>query len=50
MPDSLPPIRVAVLGPGGIGGLLAALLARRGDHVTCLARPARARAAQPDPG
>ena len=42
MPDSLPPIRVAVLGPGGIGGLLAALLARRGDHVTCLARPATA--------
>jgi 2-dehydropantoate 2-reductase len=42
MPDSLPPIRVAVLGPGGIGGLLAALLARRGDHMTCLARPATA--------
>jgi 2-dehydropantoate 2-reductase len=42
MPDSLPPIRVAVLGPGGIGGLLAALLARRGDHVLCLARPATA--------
>jgi 2-dehydropantoate 2-reductase len=42
MPDSLPPIRVAVLGPGGIGGLLAAQLARRGDHVTCLARPATA--------
>jgi 2-dehydropantoate 2-reductase len=42
MPDSLPPIRVAVLGPGGIGGLLAALLARRGDHVTCLARTATA--------
>jgi 2-dehydropantoate 2-reductase len=42
MADSLPPIRVAVLGPGGIGGLLAALLARRGDHVTCLARPATA--------
>jgi 2-dehydropantoate 2-reductase len=39
MGDPLPPIRVAVLGPGGIGGLLAALLARRGDHVTCLARP-----------
>jgi 2-dehydropantoate 2-reductase len=42
MPYSLPPIRVAVLGPGGIGGLLAALLARRGDHVLCLARPATA--------
>jgi 2-dehydropantoate 2-reductase len=36
------PARVAVLGPGGIGGLLAALLARRGDRVTCLARPATA--------
>jgi 2-dehydropantoate 2-reductase len=38
----LPPIRVAVLGPGGIGGLLAALLARRGDRVTCLAPAATA--------
>jgi 2-dehydropantoate 2-reductase len=37
--SDLPPIRVAVLGPGGIGGLLAALLARRGDRVTCLAPP-----------
>ena len=42
MRDSLPPIRVAVLGPGGIGGLLAALLARRGDRVICLAPPATA--------
>jgi 2-dehydropantoate 2-reductase len=33
---------VAVLGPGGIGGLLGALLARRGDQVTCLAPPATA--------
>jgi 2-dehydropantoate 2-reductase len=40
--DSLPPARVAVLGPGGIGGLLGALLARRGDQVTCLAPPATA--------
>jgi 2-dehydropantoate 2-reductase len=40
--DPLAPSRVAVLGPGGIGGLLAALLARRGDRVTCLARPATA--------
>ena len=40
--SDLPPIRVAVLGPGGIGGLLAALLARRGDRVTCLAPPATA--------
>ena len=37
--SDLPPMRVAVLGPGGIGGLLAALLARRGDRVTCLAPP-----------
>jgi 2-dehydropantoate 2-reductase len=40
--SDLPPIRVAVLGPGGIGGLLAVLLARRGDRVTCLAPPATA--------
>jgi 2-dehydropantoate 2-reductase len=33
---------VAVLGPGGVGGLVAALLARRGDRVTCLAPPATA--------
>jgi 2-dehydropantoate 2-reductase len=38
----LPPARVAVLGPGGVGGLLAGLLARRGDQVTCLAPPATA--------
>jgi 2-dehydropantoate 2-reductase len=38
-PDPPPPARVAVLGPGGIGGLLAAVLARRGDRVTCLAPP-----------
>ncbi|MEU6490230.1 2-dehydropantoate 2-reductase [Streptomyces sp. NPDC046984] len=30
-------LRVAVLGPGGVGGLLAALLARTGHRVTCLA-------------
>jgi 2-dehydropantoate 2-reductase len=40
--SDLPPIRVAVLGPGGIGGLLAALLARRGDRVICLTPPATA--------
>jgi 2-dehydropantoate 2-reductase len=40
--SDLPPIRVAVLGPGGVGGMLAALLARRGDQVTCLAPPATA--------
>jgi 2-dehydropantoate 2-reductase len=38
----LPPSTVAVLGPGGVGGLLAAALARRGDQVTCLAPPATA--------
>jgi 2-dehydropantoate 2-reductase len=36
VPDAL---RVAVLGPGGVGGLLGALLARRSAHVVCLARP-----------
>ena len=30
---------VAVLGPGGVGGLLGALLAREGARVTCLAGP-----------
>ena len=40
--QALPPARVAVLGPGGVGGLIAALLARRGDQVTCLAPPATA--------
>lgn len=29
--------RVAVLGPGGVGGLIGALLARDGHHVLCLA-------------
>ncbi|SDP05529.1 2-dehydropantoate 2-reductase [Pedococcus dokdonensis] len=33
---------VAVLGAGGVGGLLAALLARSGHHVTVLARDATA--------
>jgi 2-dehydropantoate 2-reductase len=31
-------MRVAVLGVGGVGGLVAALLSRAGDEVTCLAR------------
>jgi 2-dehydropantoate 2-reductase len=31
-----------VLGPGAVGGLLGALLARRGDDVVCLAPPATA--------
>ena len=34
--------RVAVLGPGGIGGLLAALHAREGHDVVCIARPSTA--------
>jgi 2-dehydropantoate 2-reductase len=35
--------RVAVLGPGGVGGLLAALLARAGDSVVVLAGDSTAR-------
>ena len=35
--DALTGLRVAVLGPGGVGGLLAALLSRAGAAVTCLA-------------
>ena len=35
-------LRVAVLGPGGVGGLLATLLAGQGHEVTCLAGPATA--------
>lgn len=31
-------LRVAVLGPGGVGGLVGTLLARQGHPVTCLAR------------
>lgn len=31
--------RVAVLGPGGVGGLLAATLARQGADVVCIAKP-----------
>ena len=36
--------RFAVLGPGGVGGLLAALLARGGASVTCLAGPSTTQA------
>ena len=36
--DAAQPLRIAVLGPGGVGGLLAVLLARQGHAVTCLAR------------
>ncbi len=32
------PIKVAVLGPGGVGGMLAAVLARQGHEVVCIAR------------
>jgi 2-dehydropantoate 2-reductase len=32
-------MRIAVLGPGGVGGLIATLLAHAGHDVTCLARP-----------
>ena len=31
------PMRVGVLGPGGVGGLLAAVFARQGDPVVCIA-------------
>jgi 2-dehydropantoate 2-reductase len=35
---SATPATVAVLGPGGVGGLLAAVLSRAGHRVVCLAR------------
>ncbi len=35
-------MRIAVLGPGGVGGLLATLLSRAGHDVPVLARPATA--------
>jgi 2-dehydropantoate 2-reductase len=37
--DAGRPWRVAILGPGGIGALLAALAARDGDKVTCVGPP-----------
>lgn len=37
-------LTVAVLGPGGVGGLLAALLARAGNRVICLSGEETARA------
>ena len=40
--DEPAPLRIAVLGAGGVGGLLAGLLARQGDAVTVLARDATA--------
>ncbi|MGW1497222.1 ketopantoate reductase family protein [Streptomyces mirabilis] len=39
---------VAVLGPGGVGGLLAALVARAGHRVICLAGDETARALRAD--
>lgn len=36
-------MRIAVLGPGGVGGLLGTLLAASGHAVTCVARPQTAR-------
>ncbi|WP_338898500.1 2-dehydropantoate 2-reductase [Streptomyces sp. TG1A-60] len=39
---------VAVLGPGGVGGLLAALLARAGNRVVCLAGEESARVLEKD--
>jgi 2-dehydropantoate 2-reductase len=39
MTKEVPMVDVAVLGPGGVGGLLGALLARGGATVTCLAGP-----------
>ncbi|MDI1454172.1 2-dehydropantoate 2-reductase [Streptomyces sp. ATE26] len=38
------PLTVAVLGPGGVGGLIGALLARDGHRVICLARETTAAA------
>ncbi|MFK0174327.1 ketopantoate reductase family protein [Streptomyces xanthochromogenes] len=38
------PWTVAVLGPGGVGGLLAALLSRAGHRVVCVARDETAQA------
>ncbi|MEU9073717.1 ketopantoate reductase family protein [Kitasatospora sp. NPDC004745] len=43
-----PPLRTAVLGPGGVGGLLAGLLARDGHRVVCLAGEATATVLQRD--
>lgn len=37
-------MRIAVLGPGGVGGLVAALLARKGNDVICIASDATVRA------
>ncbi|MGW4447072.1 ketopantoate reductase family protein [Streptomyces sp. NPDC004682] len=39
---------IAVLGPGGVGGLLAALLSRSGHRVICLARESTAESLRKD--
>ncbi|MEU9119069.1 2-dehydropantoate 2-reductase [Streptomyces sp. NPDC048506] len=44
----LAPWTVAVLGPGGVGGLLAALLSRAGHRVVCVAGETTARALRRD--
>lgn len=44
----LAPATVAVLGPGGVGGLLAALLARAGHRVICVAGEDTARTLRRD--
>ncbi|WP_326723421.1 MULTISPECIES: 2-dehydropantoate 2-reductase [unclassified Streptomyces] len=41
--ERVTPMTIAVLGPGGIGGLLAALLSRAGHRVICLAGEETAR-------
>ncbi|MFJ4831267.1 ketopantoate reductase family protein [Streptomyces sp. NPDC088747] len=46
--ERVPDTTVAVLGPGGVGGLLAALLARAGHRVICLARDETARTLRAD--
>jgi 2-dehydropantoate 2-reductase len=40
--DRVSGMRIAVLGPGGVGGLVATLLSRAGHDVVVLARPATA--------
>lgn len=37
------PSRIAILGPGGVGGLLGGVLARAGHDVVCVASPSTAR-------
>ncbi|GAA0914117.1 2-dehydropantoate 2-reductase [Streptomyces thermoalcalitolerans] len=46
--DGSRPWTVAVLGPGGVGGLLAALLSRAGHRVICLAGEATAQVLSKD--